>query len=116
MLADRLGDARESAGRALSLAREGGHRPSEAWALRLLGEATARDPGDDAEGYYRKALALAEELGMRPLVAHCHVGLGLYRSTQKPALAEEHIVAATSMYGDMGMASWLEKARGSLRA
>ena len=34
------------------------------------------------QGHYREALALAGELGMRPLVAHCHLGLGkLYRRT-----------------------------------
>ena len=36
-------------------------------------------------GYYRQALALAEELGMRPLVAHCHLSLGkLYATTGPP--------------------------------
>ena len=84
-LADRLEDALEVAGRALTLARERGHRPYEAWALRLLGEIAARrDPPEHADGHYRDALALAEELGMRPLVAHCHLGLGkLYRRTGK---------------------------------
>jgi tetratricopeptide (TPR) repeat protein len=70
VLADRLENALEFAGRAVTLTRERGHRGYEAWALRLLGELTARhDSPEHADGHYRDALALAEELGMRPLVA-----------------------------------------------
>ena len=57
----------------------------QAWALWLLGESTARQASPEVEpaaGHYRQALALAEELGMRPLQAHCHRGLGtLYATT-----------------------------------
>jgi hypothetical protein len=56
-------------------------------------------------------LALTEELGMRPLVAHCHLGLRkLYRRTDKREQAREHLAAATTMYRDTGMTYWLEKA------
>ena len=66
---------------------------------------------EDAEGYYREALALAGELGMRPLVAHCHLGLGkLYRRTGKREQAREHLTTATTMYREMDMRFWLEKA------
>ncbi len=94
VLADRLENALEVAGRALTLAREGGQRPYEAWALRLLGEVTARrDPPEHADGHYRDALA--EELEMRPLVAHCHLGLGkLYRRTGKREKALGHLTTA----------------------
>ena len=48
---------------------------------------------------------------MRPLVAHCHFGLGaFYRRTPKPEQAQEHLTIATTMYREMGMAYWLEKA------
>jgi hypothetical protein len=48
---------------------------------------------------------------MRPLVAHCHLGLGkLYRRTGKPQEAQEHLTTATTMYREMGMAYWLEQA------
>ena len=48
---------------------------------------------------------------MRPLVAHCHLGLGkLYRRTAKREQAQEHLTAATTMYREMGMTYWLEKA------
>jgi Tetratricopeptide repeat len=52
--------------------------------------AARREPSaiEPAEAYYQQALALAEELGMRPLQAHCHHGLGtLYRQTGRAALA-----------------------------
>ena len=47
---------------------------------------------------------------MRPLVAHCHLGLGkLYRRTGREQ-AQEHLTTATTMYREMGMTYWLEKA------
>jgi hypothetical protein len=50
-------------------------------------------------------------VGMRPLVAHCHLGLGkLYRRTDKREQAQEHLATATTMYREMGMTYWLEKA------
>jgi class 3 adenylate cyclase/tetratricopeptide (TPR) repeat protein len=109
--ANRLEDALEFAGRALTLAREGGQRAYEAWTLRLLGEVTARcDPPEHADGHYRDALALAEELEMRPLVAHCHLGLGtLYRRRGKGEQAREHLATAARMYREMDMLFWLEK-------
>jgi hypothetical protein len=48
---------------------------------------------------------------MRPLVAHCHLGLGkLYRRTGSQELAQEHLGSATAMYREMGMRFWLEQA------
>jgi uncharacterized protein HemY len=55
-------------------------------------------------------MVLASELGMRPLVAHCHLGLGkLYRRTGDHAKAREHLTTAATMYREMGMTFWLEK-------
>jgi len=117
VLADRPEDALEFAGQALTLARERGQRGYEAWALRLLGEVSARrDPPEQADGHYRDALALAEELGMRPLVAHCHLGLGrLYQRTGKRQEAHERLTTAATMYREMDMRFWLEKAEAELR-
>ena len=68
-----------------------------------------------AEAHYREALALAEELGMRPLVAHCHLGLGkLYRRTGKREQAREHLTTATTMYREMDMRFWLEQAEAEM--
>jgi class 3 adenylate cyclase/tetratricopeptide (TPR) repeat protein len=112
LLADDRDDARAHGLRALESARFHGERGNEAWALRLLGDVTARrDLPDLADVHYRDALALAEELRMRPLIAHCHFGLSkLYRRTDKRERAREHLATATAMYRDMGMTYWLEKA------
>jgi hypothetical protein len=76
---------------------------------------TRRDSPEHADGHYHEALALAEELGMRPLVAHCHLGLGkLSRRTGKRQEAQEHLTTATTMYREMDMRFWLEKAEADL--
>ena len=119
LIAGRIGDAAKLADRSLGFAREGKERGDEAWALRLLGEiASRRHPPDieQATTHYRQAIGLAEELGMRPLVAHCHLGLGnLSRRTGDRAKAEEHLAGAKAMYREMGMSFWLEKAEAELR-
>ena len=79
LLAGRLEEARQRAAQAVDLARQYQQRGHQAWALWLLGESTARQASPEVEpavSHYRQALALAEELGMRPLQAHCHRGLG----------------------------------------
>src|SRR3990172_6544264 len=54
---------------------------------------------------------LAEPRGMRPLVAHCHLGLGkLSRRTGEREEAREHLTTATTMYREMDMRFWLDKA------
>ncbi len=87
-------------------------RGNEAWIARLLGDLAAHyNPPDalEAERNYRQALALATDLGMRPLVAHCHLGLGkLSRRSGKPEQAQEHLTIATTMYREMDMKFWLE--------
>ena len=53
---------------------------------------------------------------MRALVAHCHLGLGqLYRRTDKPLEALEHLTTATTMYREMDMTYWLEQAEAERR-
>src|SRR5262249_41859562 len=98
LLAGRLEEAHTLAERALGHARAHQERGSEAYALRLLGDIAAwREPpeSESAEARYRQALALAEELGMRPLVAHCHRGLGmLYLKLGKGAQACPELSAA----------------------
>jgi class 3 adenylate cyclase/tetratricopeptide (TPR) repeat protein len=90
------------------------HPGFAAHALHLLGDiATHPDRFDpeNGEGHYREALGLAEPRGMRPLVAHCHLGLGkLYRRTGKPQEAQEHLTVATTMYREMDMLFYLEQA------
>ena len=53
---------------------------------------------------------------MRPIVAHCHLGLGkLSRRAAKREQAREHLTTATAMYREMEMAFWLEKAEAEMR-
>jgi tetratricopeptide (TPR) repeat protein len=119
LLTGRAGDARAVARRALDLAYRQKERGNEAWVLRLFGEIAAHDDPPDvksAEDHYRQALARSDELGMRPLVAHCHRGLGtLCHRTGDAAKASEHLSTATTMYREMGMTFWLEKADAELR-
>jgi tetratricopeptide (TPR) repeat protein len=118
LLAGRLGDAAGAAQHAVELCREYKTRGSEAYALELVGAAIARQDSPDlelSEGPYREALALADELGMRPLVAHCHLGLGtLYRRTRERTSAKEHLTTATAMYREMNMPYWLGQAEAEL--
>jgi tetratricopeptide (TPR) repeat protein len=119
MRADRLEDALAQAERALALTRERGERGLEAWALWLLGEVTSRrDPPEleTAEGHYREALALADAVGLRPLIARCHNGLGkLYRRVGKRQDAQEHLATATTLYREMDMRFWPEQAEAEMR-
>jgi len=114
LLAGHMQKAVQFAGRAVDLSRTNKERGYQAWALRLLGEIAARQDARQIEltaNHYQRACTLAEELGMRPLVAHCHAGLGkLYRRTGKRQKAEEHLTIATTMYREMEMTHWLEKA------
>jgi hypothetical protein len=60
---------------------------------------------------------LTDQLGMRPLMAHCHLGLGkLYRRTGDGDQAQEHLATATTMYREMAMRFWLEQAEAAMRA
>jgi len=124
LLAGRPAEAQDVATRALEVAREQHARGAEAVVRHLLGEiASSAGPPDGAgaSAHYGSALTLAEEIGMQPLVAHCHAGLArLCHKTGDPSAAEVHLAMAAALYRGMGMAYWLEQAspsaatRGSL--
>jgi tetratricopeptide (TPR) repeat protein len=118
LLAGERQDAQRTADTALSLARATGERRTEAETLRVLGTIAAAggsaDPGVAAT-CYQQGLALASELGMRPCVAHCHLGLSeLYRRTGQREQAREHLTTAATMYREMDMTFWLGKADAEL--
>jgi len=116
LAAGRIDEAASHAREALALTRRLGARGSEAHALCLAGDVASADSAGEAEGYYHEARALAGELGMRPLLAHCHLGLGkLDRRAGRHEQAHEHLTAATAMYREMDMRFWLEKAETDLR-
>ena len=112
LLAGRLAEARQLTGQALELSRERKERGNEACILRLLGKIATHGESPDvekAETHYRQALALAEELSMRPLQAHCHLGLGtLYARTGQRAAGACCTVRrrrTVSCYGDALLAT-----------
>jgi class 3 adenylate cyclase/tetratricopeptide (TPR) repeat protein len=117
LLLGRLDEARCLGDRAVEVSPR--HPGFAAHALHLLGDIATHPDRFDAESgeaHYRQALALAEELGMRPLVAHCHLGLGkLYQRTGKREDAQRHLATATTMYREMDMGFWLEKAEAELK-
>jgi class 3 adenylate cyclase/tetratricopeptide (TPR) repeat protein len=118
VLAGRLEEAHTLAEHALAHAREHQERGHQAYAVRLLGEIAARSEplgGDQAEDCYRQALTLADELGMRPLQAHCHLGLGtLYATIGRRAEARAELSAAVELYQALEMTFWLPQAEAAL--
>ena len=118
LLAGRLEEAHALTEGALVHARERQERGHQTYALRLLGEIAARwEPleHEQAEAHYRQALALAEELGMRPLQAHCHRGLGtLYATTGQREQAYTALTMAIDLYRAMEMTFWLPETEAAL--
>ena len=114
-LEGRIDDALSTCDEALGLARRWRERGHEAIALYISGEIFAQcGPLDapNAEAHYRGALAIAADVGMRPLAAHCHLGLGkLYRRTGPRSRSREHVTTATAMYRGMDMRFWLQRAQ-----
>jgi tetratricopeptide (TPR) repeat protein len=113
--AGRIDEATNHTREALALTRRLGARASEANALCLAGDVASADGGGDAESYYREALVLAGELGMRPVVAHCHLGLGkLDRRAGQRQQAQEHLTTAVSLYREMEMTFSLDQGHAEL--
>ncbi len=117
-LAGRGEEAEQHARQALDLARQQKARGNEAQALHQLGVVQAHaDPPDaeQAETHYQQALALAEALSMRPLMAHCHRGLGtLYAATGQREQARTELSTAIALYRAMDMTFWLPETEAAL--
>jgi tetratricopeptide (TPR) repeat protein len=111
LLADRLEEASSLAACKFDIVQTYKEHGHEAYALRLLGELAMHRGSretEQAEAYYQQALALAEELGMRPLVAHCYRGLGtLCVKTGQREVARAALSTAMEMYRTMEMRFWL---------
>jgi tetratricopeptide (TPR) repeat protein len=116
LLLGRLEEARSLGERALACSPS--HPGFAAPALHLLGDVATHPDQLDAErglAHYREALALAEPRGMRPLVAHCHLGLGkLFRRTGRADEARTQLSTAIEMIRAMGMKFWLPEAEAEL--
>jgi tetratricopeptide (TPR) repeat protein len=120
LLASRPDDAATWADRALEHSRQRGERGHEAWALRVQAEvASARErraPAAACERYH-EALTLAEALAMRPLVAHCHLGLGrLYDRAGDREEARDHLTTAVAMYREMDMGFYVRQTIAEIEA
>ncbi len=117
LLLGRPDDAQRFGDRAVACSSR--HRGFAAHARHLLGDIAShaeRFDAERAEVHYREALALAEPRGMRPLVAHCHLGLGkVYQRTGRRERARHYVATAAAMYADMGMRFWLERAEEEMR-
>ncbi len=111
LLLDRLDDAQRLAELAVATSQR---QPGfAAHARHLLGDIAAHPDRFDPVsviGHYQESLKLAQKHGMRPLVAHCHVGLGQHhRRDGKSEAAREHLTTATAMYREMEMSFWLKQ-------
>ena len=109
--AGRVEEATHYTERVLEFARAHHERGREAWSLCLLGEIIAhRGPHalEQAAVHYQQALALVNELGMRPLQAHCYHGLGtLYSQMDQAEQARAALTTADALYREMEMTFWL---------
>ena len=118
LLAGRTDEAEALARRGLELAAESKDRGSQAWLLAILADLSARRSAlnvEQVEADYRMALALAQELRMRPLQARCHLGIGnLHAQVKNVAKARSELGVAVDLYKVMSMPYWLSKAKGAL--
>jgi class 3 adenylate cyclase/tetratricopeptide (TPR) repeat protein len=110
----RWADAMDTIARSLEFSGAHGQQAQKAEALVVRGAiigARSTSVPDQARSGLHEALAIATELEMRPLVAHCHLGLGkLCQRADSRQEAQEHFTTATTMYREMGMTYWLEHA------
>ena len=117
-VAGRREEAWQYARQALDLARQQKVRGEEACALHQLGVVYAHAAPPDvnqAATHYRQALTLAEALGMRPLQAHCYLGLGtLSAKVGRFAQARAELSTAIALYRGMEMTFWLPQAETAL--
>jgi tetratricopeptide (TPR) repeat protein len=115
-LEGRLSDAKAQAEGAIRLSQAQKAYGNEAWAYHLLGETLAKDTEigiEPAETAFQQALARARACGMRPLQAHCHLGLAmLYHTRQHDqpehrSRAQAELATAVALYQALDMPSWL---------
>jgi tetratricopeptide (TPR) repeat protein len=118
LLAGRIDEAQVYATRALDLARAQKERAHQAWAWWVQGEVDAcsgRASTEQITVSYQRALARAEALQMRPLQAHCRLGLGaMYSRSGKVDVARRELSMAREAYQAMDMAFWRRQAESAL--
>jgi hypothetical protein len=114
----RFSDADRVARARLRAAQQTGERGVEGHLRKLLGEIASHPDCLDvaaAEGHYRDAMTLAETLGWRPLLAHCHLGLGTLQSAKGAhASAHDSLATAAALFAEMQMGSWANSANAAM--
>ena len=111
----RIAEAEDAAARARDAFTRLEARGYQAWALWMLGRAAARRAAPEAEGWLVEACSVATDLGMRPLMAHCHLALGeLCGSLGSSARARRELAAAIVAYRDLDMPKWRATAESAL--
>lgn len=115
------GDTKEAirnAEEALSIFSQREERGFAAWALYYMAKIKSEDKSEQIQHAiqtYRQAMEQARGLGMRPLVAHNHLGLGqVYIKKGEPRKARSELMAAIDLYRSMGMSFWLPEAESAL--
>src|SRR5262249_35210193 len=118
VLVGRSDEAAILASRCVALAHDHTEHGHEAWTLRLLGEIASGEPAllpEEAETYFKRAFALSAERGMRPLLAHCHVGLGIvHRKNGNFEATRAHLDEALRLFKETGMTWWSAEAEAKL--
>jgi tetratricopeptide (TPR) repeat protein len=111
--AGQLDEAERTAHAALEFAQRHGEQANEAWTRFLLGEiAGDRKDHEAARGHLEQARELAARLGLRPLVAQCHLRLAaVARRARANDEARAHLQTATQMFAAMDMRAALAEAR-----
>jgi hypothetical protein len=99
---------------------EHGH---QGYALRFLGDIRAwcdLPESESAKEHERQALTLADEFGICPLQADCHLGLGkltfgkLTLRWEGPEQARSELPTAIELYRSRGMTFWLPQVKAAL--
>ena len=120
MLSGRLAEARGRAENALELSRQHKEQGHEAWVFKLLGDIALHDEPiklAEAETCYRRAFRVSNELGMRPLQAHCNFGLGMvYAAKGAESQARAELSAAINLFRSMNMAFWALRAESARKS
>lgn len=118
LLSGQIDRAKDFATQAMELAVQAKERGNQAWALKLLGDITVFEKvgPKGPEQYYDQAIALADELEMKPLKAHCHLGLGtVWLKEREEKRAQIDLSAAVGLYRQMDMDFWLNRAEAKLK-
>ena len=118
MALGRVDEARQMAEQALRLSRDNDEWGHEAWSLCLLGDIASVSAPDDPESatrLYGEAQVLGGALNMKPVVARSLLGQGtLSGARDRSDLGPAPLVAAITMFREMGMQFWMARAQAVL--